>query len=57
LQDLDEVSQDELLEAGASEEAKEKARALVLSFEQFIEENKDERAGALECGARILDRP
>jgi type I restriction enzyme R subunit len=39
---IDEVTQDELLEAGASEEAKEKARALVASFEQFIEENKDE---------------
>ena len=39
---IDEVSQDELLNAGASEEAKEKARALVASFEQFIEENKDE---------------
>jgi type I restriction enzyme R subunit len=39
---IDEVSQDELLEAGASEEAKEKARALVTSFERFIEENKNE---------------
>ncbi len=39
---IDEVSQDELLEAGASEDAKEKARALVTSFEQFIEENKNE---------------
>jgi type I restriction enzyme R subunit len=39
---IDEISQDELLEAGASEEAKEKAKALVASFERFIEENKDE---------------
>ncbi len=39
---IDEVSRDELLEAGASEEAKEKARALVTSFEQFLEEHKDE---------------
>lgn len=39
---IDEISQDELVEAGASEEAKEKAKALVTSFEQFIEENKDE---------------
>ncbi len=39
---IDEVSQDELLEAGASEEAKEKAKTLVNSFEQFLEENKDE---------------
>lgn len=39
---IDEVSQDELLEAGASEEAKEKAKALVADFERFLEENKDE---------------
>jgi len=39
---IDEVSQDELLEAGASEEARETARALVADFERFIEENKDE---------------
>lgn len=39
---IDEVSQDELLEAGASEDAKEKAKALVSSFEQFLEGNKDE---------------
>jgi len=39
---IDEVSQDELLEAGASDEAREKARALVASFERYIEENKDE---------------
>ena len=39
---IDEISQDELLEAGASEEAKEKAKALVSSFEQFIKEHKDE---------------
>jgi type I restriction enzyme R subunit len=39
---IDEVSQDELLEAGASKEAKEKAKALVADFERFIEENKDE---------------
>ncbi|MFN2398565.1 MAG: type I restriction-modification enzyme R subunit C-terminal domain-containing protein [Gemmatimonadaceae bacterium] len=39
---IDEISLDELLEAGASEEAKEKARALVADFERFIEDNKDE---------------
>jgi type I restriction enzyme, R subunit len=39
---IDEVSEDELLEAGASEEAREKARALVADFERFIEDNKDE---------------
>lgn len=39
---IDEVSEDELLEAGASEEAREKARAIVADFERFIEENRDE---------------
>ena len=39
---IDEVSIDEVLEAGVSEGAKEKAKALVASFERFIEENKDE---------------
>jgi type I restriction enzyme R subunit len=39
---IDEVSEDELLEAGASEEAREKARTLVADFERFIEDNKDE---------------
>jgi type I restriction enzyme R subunit len=39
---IDEVSQDEVLEAGPSQEAKDKAWTLVASFEQFIRENKDE---------------
>ncbi|MGI8546576.1 MAG: type I restriction-modification enzyme R subunit C-terminal domain-containing protein [Gemmatimonadaceae bacterium] len=39
---IDEVSEDELLEAGASEEAREKARALVADFERFVADNKDE---------------
>jgi type I restriction enzyme R subunit len=39
---IDEVSEDELLEAGASEEAREKAGALVADFERFIEDNRDE---------------
>jgi type I restriction enzyme R subunit len=39
---IDEVSQDELLEAGASEEARDKARAMVTDFERFIEQHKDE---------------
>jgi len=39
---IDEVSEDEVLDAGASEEAREKARALVADFERFIAENKDE---------------
>ena len=39
---IDEVSADELLYAGASAEAKEKARSLVRSFEAFLAERKDE---------------
>jgi type I restriction enzyme R subunit len=39
---IDEISQDVLLEAGASAEAREKAHALVTSFERYIAENKDE---------------
>lgn len=39
---IDEVSQDELLEAGASDEAKERARSLVDSFRQYLEEHRDE---------------
>lgn len=41
-QTIDEISKDELLEAGQSSEAKEKARALVQSFQKFIAGNKDE---------------
>ena len=39
---IDEISQDTLLEAGPSEEAREKARTLVQSFEEYLAENKDE---------------
>lgn len=39
---IDEISKDTLLFAGASPEAKDKARALVTSFERFLAENKDE---------------
>jgi type I restriction enzyme R subunit len=39
---IDEVSKDALLFAGASAEAKVKAKVLVASFEQFIADNKDE---------------
>jgi type I restriction enzyme, R subunit len=39
---IDEVSKDALLYAGASAEAKEKAKSLVASFEKFITDNKDE---------------
>ncbi|HXG66857.1 MAG TPA: DEAD/DEAH box helicase family protein, partial [Blastocatellia bacterium] len=41
-QTLDTISQDEVLDAGYSEAARERARGLVESFEQFIEQNKDE---------------
>ncbi len=39
---IDEVSIDSVLYAGVSEEAKEKAKALVQDFETFLAENKDE---------------
>lgn len=41
-QTLDDQSKDEVLVAGQSEEAKERARSLVRSFEKFIEDNRDE---------------
>jgi len=39
---IDEVSKDDLLFAGASDEAKKRARAMVTSFEQFLVEHRDE---------------
>ena len=45
---IDDISLDELIEAGASEEAKQKAQALVTSFERFIADNKDE-IDAIQC--------
>ena len=45
---IDDISLDELIEAGASEEAKRKAKSLVASFERFIADNKDE-IDALQC--------
>jgi type I restriction enzyme R subunit len=39
---IDEVSRDELTDAGYSAEAREKAESLVQSFEQYLEENRDE---------------
>ena len=45
---IDDISLDELIEAGASEEAKQKAKSLVDSFERFIVDNKDE-IDALQC--------
>ncbi|MGA3164786.1 MAG: type I restriction-modification enzyme R subunit C-terminal domain-containing protein [Terriglobia bacterium] len=41
-QTIDTVSKDQLLEAGYSAAAQEKARSIVESFETFIRENKDE---------------
>ncbi len=41
---IDEVTIDEVLTAGVSDEAREKARALTHSFEQYLAENKDEIA-------------
>src|SRR6266545_3371364 len=39
---IDEVSKDELLVAGISEDARERARKLTRSFEEFLAANKDE---------------
>ena len=39
---IDEVTQDELLTAGRSEQAKKKARTMLSNFRQFIEDNRDE---------------
>ena len=41
-QTIDHVSQDVVLEAAYSEEARDKAKELVASFEQFISDNRDE---------------
>ena len=48
---IDTITKDEVLEAGFSEAAKQKAQSIVQSFEQFIELHKDEitaLAGALQ---------
>ena len=41
-QTIDAISKDEILEAGYSEAARDRARSVVQSFEQFIRDNKDE---------------
>jgi len=41
-QTIDTVTKDQVLEAGFSADAKEKARTIVQSFEKFIQEHKDE---------------
>ena len=50
---IDEVSQDELLQAGLDARALERARALVGSFRQFIEDNKN----AIEAIRILYSRP
>jgi type I restriction enzyme R subunit len=41
-QTIDHVSQDQVIEAGFSAEALDKAKGMIESFKKFIEENKDE---------------
>jgi type I restriction enzyme R subunit len=41
-QTIDTVTKDQVLEAGYSQDAKDKARTIVESFEKFIQEHKDE---------------
>ena len=41
-QTIDNVSQDQVLEAGFSQDAKDRARELITSFEEFIHDNCDE---------------
>jgi type I restriction enzyme R subunit len=50
---IDEITQDELLQAGYDAHALEKAQALIRSFKEFIEEHKDE----LEAIQILYSRP
>ena len=50
---IDEVTQDHLLSAGHSKEAKEKAQTILANFRQFIEEHKDE----IEALTILYSRP
>jgi type I restriction enzyme, R subunit len=52
-QTIDEINRDELLEAGFSAQALEKARSLIQNFRQFIEDHKDE----LEAIQVLYSRP
>ena len=45
---IDDISVDELIAAGASEEDRWKAKSLITSFEQFIADNRDE-IDAIQC--------
>ena len=48
---IDHVSQDEVIEAGFSVDAADRARGIVQSFEQFIEDHKDEITACRSCTA------
>ena len=50
---IDEITQDELLQAGYDAHALEKAQALITNFKQFIEQHKDE----LEAIQILYSRP
>ena len=50
---IDEITQDELLQAGYDARSREKAQALVTNFREFIEANKDE----LEAIQALYSRP
>ena len=70
---IDEQTQDVLLAAGKSDEAKEKARTMISNFRRFLEENRDEidalkllyqqpyraglRYGQVKELARAIERP
>ncbi len=53
LQVIDEVTQDQLLSAGHSKEAKEKAQTILANFRQFIDDHKDE----IEALTILYSRP
>ncbi|MCS5696954.1 type I restriction endonuclease subunit R [Desulfofundulus thermocisternus] len=50
---IDEITQDELVEAGFDAAAKEKARSVLENFHRFLEENKDE----IEAIQLLYSRP
>ena len=55
-QAIDEVSRDELLFAGASRDAAERARIYVNGFREYIEEHRDEITGVAAALQRALAR-
>lgn len=54
---IDRVSQDEVLFAGISEAAKEKAKSLTASFAAYLEENKDEISALQFLYSRPAGKP